>query len=219
MKLSYFELRGVAEMSRMLFALAGESYEDFRYPFVFGTPGDFSTLKREEYDADKAAGKFDISMGKVPILEAGDFALPQSKAIERYLAKRFGMMGNTPEEEAWVDAVAEHVRDINAEYMKKGLFGIKDAEKKAELSKEWFDTELPALLKKLEAALPGASGFSVGEKMSYADAVIFKLLKDTYDRDVAEVYADCPKLQSIVATVAKHEGLQKWLEERPKTMF
>merc|ERR1711972_1278317 len=107
----------MGETARLMFVLAGQKYEDARYPISMGTPGDFSTIKREEFDADKAAGKMDINMGKVPVLEVGgEFRLPQSKAIERYLARRFGMMGSTPEEEAWVDAVAEHVRDINDAY-------------------------------------------------------------------------------------------------------
>lgn len=219
-KLRYFDGRGVAETARMLFALAGEDFEDARYPISFGTPGDFSTIKRDEFDADKAAGKMDIGMGKVPVLEIGDsFAIPQSKAIERYLAKKFGMMGSTPEEEAWVDSIAEHVRDISDTFNRKGLFFMKDQEKKAELTKEWYDKELPEFLGKLEKALPGSSGFAVGSKMSYADVVIFKLLKDTYQDDVASAYSDCPKLKAIVDAVGKEAGLQKWIEERPKTMF
>lgn len=218
--LRYFDGRGVAETSRMLFVIAGESYEDRRYPISFGTPGDFSTIQREEFDADKAAGKMTVAMGKVPVLDAGpDFSLPQSKAIERYLAKRFGMMGATPEEEAWVDAIAEHVKDINDAYSKKGLFFMKDAEKKAEIQKTWFDEELPPMLERLDAAIPGADGCAVGGKVSLADVVIFKLLKDTYDRDVAELYAGLPKLKAIVASLDNNEKLQAWLAERPITMF
>lgn len=218
-KLRYFDGRGVAETARMLFAVAGEEFEDSRYSFTFGTPGDFSTIKREDFDADKAAGKMDIALGKVPVLEAGDFQLPQSKAIERYLAAKFGLMGSTPEEAAWVDAVCEHVRDVNDAYRSKGLFGMKDAEKKAEIEKKWFGEELPAFLQKLEKALPSADGYAVGGKTSLADVVLFKLLKDTYADDISASYADCPKLSAIVATMDGHEGLKKWIAERPKTMF
>jgi len=217
--LRYFDGRGVAEMARMLFAIAGEAYDDKRYTFSFGTPGDFSTIQREEFDADKAAGRMDVAMGKLPILESGDFALPQSKAIERYLSKRFGMMGDTMEEEAWIDAVAEHARDINDAYSRKGLMFMKDKEKKAEIQEKWLKEELPVLLQKLEAALPGSDGFAVGSKMSLADVCIFKLLKDTYDEDPEAAYSDCPKLTAIAIAVGKNEGLQKWLSERPKTMF
>mmetsp|Transcript_146459 Transcript_146459/g.467871 ORF Transcript_146459/g.467871 Transcript_146459/m.467871 type:complete len:285 (-) Transcript_146459:70-924(-) len=220
--LRYFDIRGVAETARILFALAGEEYEDSRYPLSFGTPGDFSTIKREEFEADRAAGKMEVAMGKVPVLGAGDFSLPQSKAIERYLANKFGMMGSTPEEAAWVDAVGEHVRDINTAYGSKGLFGMKDAEKKKEIQAKWFGEELPVMLKKLDVALPGSDGFAVGSKISYADVLIFRLFKDTYteaETGPAGVGEGCPKLQAIAKTVGSNANMQKWMEERPKTMF
>jgi len=220
--LRYFDGRGVAETARMLFVLAGEEFEDKRYTISFGTPGDFSTIQRDEFDADKAAGKMDVAMGKVPVLEAGaDFALPQSKAIERYLASKFGMMGSTVEEAAWVDAVAEHVRDINTAYQQKGTFFMKDQEKKKEIEAKWLGEELPVMLGKLEKALPGADGFAVGSKLSYADVLIFRLLKDTYSGvNAAETFAaDCPKLQAVASKVEGNDALKQWLENRPKTMF
>jgi len=220
--LRYFDGRGVAETSRMLFVLAGEDFEDKRYSISFGTPGDFSTIQRDEFDADKAAGKMDVAMGKVPVLEAGaDFALPQSKAIERYLAAKFGMMGSTVEEAAWVDAVAEHIRDINTAYSQKGTFFMKDQEKKKEIESKWLGEELPVMLGKLEKSLPGVDGFAVGSKLSYADVLIFRLLKDTYSGvNAAETFAaDCPKLQAIAAAVEGNNALKQWLENRPKTMF
>ncbi|CAJ1383024.1 unnamed protein product [Effrenium voratum] len=217
--LRYFDARGAAETVRLLFAAAGKEYKDLRYPISFGTPGDFSTIIRKEFEEDRDAGKMDISMGKVPVLDVDGFSLPQSKAIERYLARELGMMGSTPMEEALVDAMAEHVRDINDAYSRKGLFFMKDQEKKAELQKKWYEEELPLLLSKLETALPGSDGFAVGEKVSLADIAIFKLLKDTYDADVSAAYGECPKLKAIVSKVEKNKGIQTWLSERPETMI
>eukprot|EP00439_Symbiodinium_sp_Y106_P073271 s2313_g13.t1 len=173
----------------------------------------------EEFDDDKASGKLDIALGKVPVLEVGDFSLPQSKAIERYLARKLDMMGDSEEEEALVDAMAEHVRDINDAYQRKGVFFMKDEEKKAELQKKWYEEDLPDWLSKLEKALPGSGGFAVGSKASLADVVIFKLLKDTYPDDVSAAYDACPKIKAIVEGIEKNEGITKWLEERPKTFI
>jgi len=217
--LRYFDVRGAAETVRLLLAAAGQEYEDNRYPLSFGVPGDFSTIVRKEFDDDKASGKLDIALGKVPILEVGDFSLPQSKAIERYLARKLGMMGDSEEEEALVDAMAEHVRDINDAYQRKGVFFMKDEEQKAELQKKWYEEELPDWLSKLEKALPGSGGFAVGSKASLADVVIFKLLKDTYPDDVSAAYDACPKIKAIVEGIEKNEGIKKWLEERPKTFI
>eukprot|EP00440_Ansanella_granifera_P029434 gb/GFBE01031969.1/.p1 GENE.gb/GFBE01031969.1/~~gb/GFBE01031969.1/.p1 ORF type:complete len:278 (+),score=79.28 gb/GFBE01031969.1/:1-834(+) len=211
-KVVYFDAYGRVESSRWLLVLAGKNYDDFRYPISFGTPGDFSTIKREEFDADQAAGKFDYGMNMIPVLEAGSFKLPQSKAIERYLAKKLGFMGSTLEEEAWVDAVNEHAGDIGA------AFGNKESDEK------WFKETLPAYLKKLEVTLPGSEGYAVGDKTSLADVAIYRLLKDvqppydaSWQSDVESAYSSCPKVKAIVERLDKHEGLQKWIAERPKT--
>eukprot|EP00931_Biecheleriopsis_adriatica_P101957 TRINITY_DN769_c0_g1_i3.p1 TRINITY_DN769_c0_g1~~TRINITY_DN769_c0_g1_i3.p1 ORF type:complete len:283 (-),score=82.02 TRINITY_DN769_c0_g1_i3:43-846(-) len=211
-KVVYFDAYGRVETSRMLMVLAGKDYEDFRYPISFGTPGDFSTIKREEFDADQKAGKFEYGMNMIPVIESGEFRLPQSKAIERYLAKKMGMMGSTLEEEGWVDAINEHVGDIAAAYGKK------------ESDDQWFSTGLPTFLAKLETTLPGSSGFAVGDKTSLADVAIYRLLKDvqppfdaSYEKDVTSAIDSCPKVKAIVDRLQNHEALQKWIAERPKT--
>eukprot|EP00441_Pelagodinium_beii_P042539 CAMPEP_0197649704 /NCGR_PEP_ID=MMETSP1338-20131121/29354_1 /TAXON_ID=43686 ORGANISM="Pelagodinium beii, Strain RCC1491" /NCGR_SAMPLE_ID=MMETSP1338 /ASSEMBLY_ACC=CAM_ASM_000754 /LENGTH=269 /DNA_ID=CAMNT_0043223947 /DNA_START=59 /DNA_END=868 /DNA_ORIENTATION=+ len=211
-KFVYFDAYGRIETSRMLMVLAGQDYEDFRYPISFGTPGDKSTMKRDEFDSDQKAGKFDYGMNMIPVVEAGEFRLPQSKAIERYMAKKLDLMGSTLEEEAWVDALNEHIGDIGA------AFGNKESDQK------WFQEDLPAYLKKLEITLPGSEGFAVGTKSSLADVAIYRLLRDvqppydpSFDKDVVTAYSGCPKIKAIVERLDGHEGLQKWITERPKT--
>ena len=68
-KLVYFDARGVAETARLVFAAAKQPFEDVRLSLTFGTPGDFSTISRPEFDDMKAKGELDVSMGKVPLLE------------------------------------------------------------------------------------------------------------------------------------------------------
>ena len=117
MKLSYFDARGVAETTRYMLAVTKTPYEDFRYGFTFGTPGDFSTVQRPEFDAAKAAGKLDANLGRLPLLEVDGQVFGQSKTIERFVAKRVGMMGATPIEEAQIDCICEHLRDCKDKYM------------------------------------------------------------------------------------------------------
>lgn len=49
-------------------------------------------------------------MNRAPILIVGDLKIGQSKAIERYVAKRCNMMGNGDEEYAVIDCISEHTR-------------------------------------------------------------------------------------------------------------
>ncbi|CAJ1337766.1 unnamed protein product, partial [Effrenium voratum] len=79
-KLTYFDIRGLAENTRILFALGQQTFEDVRLSFSFGVPGDFSTIQRPEFDAMKAAGALDSSLGKVPLLEVDGAKIGQSKA-------------------------------------------------------------------------------------------------------------------------------------------
>jgi glutathione S-transferase len=93
-KLIYFNVRALAETSRMLLKAAGQEFEDFRYPIEFkdGQP------IRPEWDADKSKYIYE----KVPVLEidGGKQSIAQSKAVERFIARRFHMMGSNDVEGA-----------------------------------------------------------------------------------------------------------------------
>src|SRR4051812_27413006 len=91
--LVYFNAKGLAETSRILLALAHVDYVDQRYPIEIVDPIKHIYV-RNEFDIDKKAGKFDKSMGKLPILRVKDFygtftEIAQSKAIERYISKQY----------------------------------------------------------------------------------------------------------------------------------
>ena len=75
-KLYYFNVRGFAEVSRLIFAAAGEQFEDIRY-------------EREHWPEHKA----EMPLGQMPVLEVDGVKLPQSAAIARFLAKRFNLAG------------------------------------------------------------------------------------------------------------------------------
>jgi glutathione S-transferase len=147
MKLVYFNVRGVVEVSRYMLHMAGAEYEDRRYPF------DNSNWAKPDAYAAKMEGKHDIDMdrlpfGRLPFIEVDGQLLEQSKAIERFVANRFGFYGANDMEAAQIDCICEHVRDIKDAYQK--VRGIQDDwEKKASMEK-WFGTDLPEWLEKLE---------------------------------------------------------------------
>ena len=94
MKLTYFNIRGLAETSRFLLSLGGEEYEDFRYPLEVIDMSKYE-MKKEEFDKDKGDGKLVTSLNKVPFLEVDGVIIPQSKSMERFLARRYNMMGTS----------------------------------------------------------------------------------------------------------------------------
>jgi glutathione S-transferase len=95
-KLTYFNGRGLAETSRMLFKAAGQQFEDYRYPIAI-KDGQYT---RPEWDADKPKYIYE----KIPVLEidGGKYTIAQSKAIERFLAHRFNMFGKNDVEAALI---------------------------------------------------------------------------------------------------------------------
>jgi glutathione S-transferase len=225
MKLTYFNGRGLAETSRVLFAVAGKDYEDFRYPL---TVLDWSIFKmiREEFDNDKKAGKLSDSMDKLPRLEVDGQVIFQSKAIERYLANTFGLMGSTPLEAAFIDSICETIRDFKDSYQK---VRNSSAETKDAAIQTYFSETLPPLLFSLNNIIKAkqisdeisSNTFVIGNNISLADIVVFLFLTDFFDNKdlVAIAYENCANLKAIVTNVGALESVKNWLANRPQTPF
>lgn len=75
-KLHYFDGRGRAEVSRLIFAVAGEKYDDIR-------------LERSEWPIKKS----EMPLGQLPVLEYNGTKLAQSMSIARFLDKQFHLAG------------------------------------------------------------------------------------------------------------------------------
>ena len=90
--------------------------------------------------------------------------LGQSKALERFIAKRHGLMGDNDIEAAKIDMICEHVRDFKDNYQKEKGKG-EDA------TAAWWATGMKEGLEKIEAIV--GSKFAVGNKPSLAGITIF----------------------------------------------
>ena len=227
LKLNYFNGKGMGETSRLIMVAAGAKFEDYRYPIKINDWGTYD-IEREEFNQDKAAGKLWKSMDKVPFLNVGKGVISQSKAIERYLATRFKMMGDTLEEGALIDSYCEYIRDFKTAYQ-----AVKRKENKEEALNEWFDKTLPKKLDVLNKLLfgnmdfqnmvtqPSNRKFAVGNKLSLADLVIYSFLVDFFDNKeaVATACNNCMVLKNIVKNVGENPEIKKWVENREQTPF
>jgi len=214
MKLVYFTGRGLAETSRILFAYGGEEYEDFRYPLDVI---DFAThnMVKEEFDKDKESGLLVKSMNKLPYLEVdGNNVICQSKSIERFLGRRFNLMGDNETEHARIDAITECVRDLKDLYQ-----GVRKDEDKETANIEWFTVTLVDKLKLLELQL--SDDYCVGLRTSLADIVLFTFITQFFDNKEASLNATLatPKIRKIVDNVSSNDNIRKWLNTRPDTVF
>lgn len=223
MELKYFDARGAAETARIILALADEEYTDTRFEIKPGT------MEAPAFTQAKESGDLDMNLGRAPLLITDEGTIGQSKAIERYLAKKFNFMGSSDIEAAQIDCIAEHCRDVKDAASRKGFsFFTRDKtdEEKGIAKKEWFENDMPIMLEKIEKALEatsGESGFSVGKTTSYADVAIFSLLKDctmqTEAEDTLKAAEKCEKLLAIANRIANDKNVLKWIESRPTTTF
>lgn len=100
-KLVYFNLRGRAEIARIILAVGGQEYEDFRF-------------EREQWPEFKPSTPF----GQVPVLEVTEggktVKIAQSLAIARFLARKFNLDGKTDIEKGEVDMLVIHFLEIRS---------------------------------------------------------------------------------------------------------
>tara|TARA_B110000037_G_C17089316_1_gene493333 strand:+ start:811 stop:1482 length:672 start_codon:yes stop_codon:yes gene_type:complete len=220
--LNYFNGRGLAETSRLILAVVDKKYKDFRYPLEVI---DWKTynMVRKEFDEDKASGKLWKSMGKLPFLEVDGKVISQSKSIERYLAKKYGLMGENDEQAALIDSYCEYIRDFKTAYQ-----AVRKEENKEEAMDKWFGETLPEKLSSFEKILyentdfqTSSERFSVGVKLSLVDIVIYSFLVDFFDNKggILNAYKDCEILKNIVKTVSENPGIKAHVENRAETAF
>jgi prostaglandin-H2 D-isomerase / glutathione transferase len=208
MKLVYFNARGLAETSRLLLALAQVDYVDFRYDIEVIDPENH-IYKHDEFDLDKASGKLDKSNGKLPYLELDDGTIiSQSKSIERYIAKHYGMMGHNHDirEDARIDSVCEYIRDIKEKYVSD--------------PKEYFSKNLHNDLMGLLNLFDKDTPFSIGHKLSLADVSIYSLITQYFEnKDALAIAGKIPRIRDIILKVASRPEIRVWILDRPKTSF
>ena len=112
--LTYFDARGRAEISRLIFAAAGIPYVDNR---VQNWP----------------VGQDDSPTRRLPYLTVENIRLPQSVAIARFLAREFNLEGNDYLTAAKCDAIVDTCLDFQHD-LYLNVFDIKDDREKVSFS-------------------------------------------------------------------------------------
>ena len=199
-KLYYFNSKGAAELSRLIFAQASVKYEDVRM----------------EYGSEQWAElKPTMPFGQMPVLEVDGTRIANSIVIARYLAEEFGLAGSNSFENSQLAGIAEAVRDVFVE-MAKAHFE-KDEEKKAELLKTFKEKTIPFVLGKFEAlSSANNNGYLCGNKLTWADLAFFSWISIMIPHAPA-VLDNCPSLKKLKETVETLPNIAKWLKERPVT--
>ncbi|GMT12103.1 hypothetical protein PFISCL1PPCAC_3408 [Pristionchus fissidentatus] len=203
-KLTYFNVRGRAEVARDLFHLAGVSFEDRRVP-------------REEWAAIKDSTPF----GQMPVLEVDGKPLGQSYAINRYLANQFGFAGETAFDRAWVDAIADQHKDHENEIWPLLMShlgpqpGYEESQKKEDIgpARDKYFTILEKIAKE-----NGSTGHFVGTSLTWVDLLISEHVSILLQY-VPGFLDAFPTVLDTVAKIQATPKLKEWMDKRPVTPF
>lgn len=194
-KLIYFNLRGRAELARLVFAQAGVQYEDKRIP-------------KEEWGELKPKTPF----GVLPILEFDGHTLGGSVEIARFIAEKHGVAGSNAVENSLIAGLMDCLTDMQRAIMT--FYFEKNETRKAELKKKLDEEDMPKYLSFLEKHV-SADGWLFGSKVTYVDLAFYNFIQFM----PSEVLTKFPKLKSVADKVAALPNIAKWIKERPETSF
>ncbi|XP_067948604.1 S-crystallin SL11-like [Watersipora subatra] len=200
--LTYFDIRGRAEPIRLLFALAGVTYNDRR-------------IDVNEWMEMKSTTPF----GQLPILEisGGGFKSPQklnqSHSIMRHLAREFGLDGRSSMEKTKVDIISETMRESIEPIAQ--IFNETDEGVKDKVMSRYREDLLPRFLDYLTDNL-NEEWFL--DQISLADILIYVALENMtmFLPDLLDGKSYW-KLRDWRTRFESHSKIAEWLANRPIT--
>jgi glutathione S-transferase len=205
LKLYYFDIRGRAEIIRLILAAANRAKKDIR----------FDLSQWPEY-------KSKMLIGQTPVLEISDNThLTQSLAIARYLAHETGLCGNNSLESARIDTVVDTQRDINEMFYTLIDFEKQDFKNMDEV-KKFIDENLVKHcenLAKLKNAYSKNDKYFIGDKLSSAYLFAYNSIDDLwqYFPQVKDKFDN--QFKGLFSTIDSDKNSKKYLDERPQTVY
>ena len=201
-KLTYFNGKARAEVTRFIFAQAGVQYEDKRVTW-------------EEWKELKPNTPY----GQLPVLEVDGKQFAGSGPIARFVAERFNLAGSNDFENADIASIIVVLQAPTEKIF--DYFFEKDETRKADLKKALEEEHIPKNLGALEKRAAGnnsASGWIWGAKVTYAELCAYHVL--SYCKMISPNVLDkYPVLAKMYTSVENLPNIAKWLEERPKTDY
>lgn len=162
--LSYFELRGRAEASRLLLCDRGVTFIDHRVT----SPEEWDTLKRQ------------VPFGGLPRYQDGQVEMTQSHAILRYLARTHGLVGaDAPPGDDVIWVVYDEIQEVLAEAQEHLWRFAWEADYRSN-KRNYADGILRLFLGALQRWYSGHGGgeYWVGETVSHIDYLAFTYLDE-----------------------------------------
>jgi len=195
-KLTYFNVGGRAELTRLIFAKSGTGFEDERLEF-------------SEWPARKAS----MPMAQLPVLRYKNHELIQSLTIARFAARKCGLVGKEEIDEFLCDQFVSTLwLDIANKLVE--IFFEKDPAAKAEKIEARRGPTTDGL-NRLANLVKG--NFVLGDELSYADLALVDA-EPWLERTIPDIKFP-EKLKAVVTKVEADPKIAAYLSSRPKTNF
>ncbi|KAK3834391.1 MAG: hypothetical protein JOS17DRAFT_43478 [Linnemannia elongata] len=156
-EVTYFNFHGLGGVTRTLLAISGNK---------------FTSVVPEDWTAEKPHTPFGVMPLLAEISADGKttIRIAETGAIERYLARKFGLLGSDAFEEILVNTFVSNNHSLQWAIISK-YFMVKDPEVKAANKESLITEKIAPWIKYHEEHLStnGGNGHYVGNKISYAD--------------------------------------------------
>jgi glutathione S-transferase len=206
-KFTYFDSRGLGEISRLLLAAADVVYTDVRIPMVRHADG---TLGGDEWGAHKA----DTPYGQSPVFELEGVKIAQSNTITRFIARKYHLDGDDEVENALLDAAFESCHEIRM----IPFVNNTPADKLAKFWSTGLSESLGHVNKNIVGS--GSAPWFMGKRMTYVDVSIYYtvwFLARENEEATSAALAAHPKIQAIYYAVEQEPKIAKYLATRKVT--
>jgi len=222
-KLTYFNLRGRAELPRMIFAAAGQEFEDKAVHMKMEITEEKRVVSEfEEWVAFKPTTPF----GQLPILDVKyengkSYTIATAPAISRFLAKKFNLAGDGEIEVAQSDMYFDLLQDYS--FINVAFIWEADLERKKVLKKMIIDEKLPGCIKHFESKLKDSdSGFIVGSSLTWVDLALYRLVESADDNflNCKQMILDqYPSIKRWFEMIGNIPSISKWIKNRPDYLY
>ena len=199
LKLTYFDMRGRAEIARLAFTIGDIPFDDERFP-------------RDQWRTLKASTPF----GQVPFLsiDGGDH-IAQSHGINRYAGTLAGLYpASDPVAALRVDQIYFYIEDIYSKVMP--TFREADPEKKAAIRATLASETFPDMFSRLDKVIANHGGekWAVGDSMSIADLAVYTFFGTIKTGWLDGIPSDLPdkynNIMRVFSNVGKHPKVEAW---------
>ena len=156
----------------------------------------------EQFADLKASGK--LLFNQLPLLEIDGLCLTQSNAMIQYLARKYNLYGDSPQEAVKADMCSGCIRDLAGPAVGFAFnTDPADAMSKMQAALDKFGPCLEACIE--------PSGFLAGTRMSYVDVIAGECLTRYLERIPGCLDDNYPRLAALQAQIVQLPGVKAYL--------